>query len=295
MTAPVTRFAGPIRTWIHRAALVLVVSAAIGLAVLGRTGTPVLSDLRTAILDLTVPVMDALSRPVNTVADAVETADELAEMRAENAALRRENERLQRWEGVARELRAENEALRRMLNVPQPPETKFVTARVVADSGESFVRSVLVNAGKVDGVRVGQAAVAPGGLAGRIAEVGRTSARVLLITDINSRIPVVIQSTRARAILAGDNTDRPKLTYVADQAEVTAGQRVVTSGDGGVFPPGLRVGRVVEGAGEGVRVQPNVAWHRLEYLRVADHGLSGTLMDGAAPNPETAAAQGAPR
>lgn len=295
MRGPLVELATPLKAWIQRFALVLLVGGAIGLTLSGRSDTPVMGELRTAVTDLVAPVLDVASRPVARTADVIHSVESLAELRAENAALRRENERLQHWKAVAHELRADNQALRRMLNVPSVAETRYVTARVVGDSGGGFVRSVLINAGSHDGVAAGQAARAPSGLVGRTVEVGRNSARILLITDINSRIPVVIQSTRVRAILAGDNTAQPKLTYLADQAEVEPGQRVVTSGDGGVFPSGIPIGKLVEAPESGVRVQPFVDWHRLEYLRVADHGQADALMTNAAPSPEAAVAQGTVR
>lgn len=295
MRGPLVRLATPLKAWTQRFAFVLLVGAAIGLSLAGRSDTPVVGELRTAVTDLVAPVLDMASRPVATTADMIHSVESLAELRAENAALRRENERLQHWKAVAHELRADNAALRRMMKAPSPPDTTYVTARVVGDSGGAFVRSVLVNAGSRHGIAAGQAALAPEGLVGRTVEVGRNSARILLITDINSRIPVVIQDTRVRAILAGDNTQRPQLTYLADQAKVEPGQRVVTSGDGGIFPPGVPVGRVVAAPESGPRVQPFVDWHRLEYLRMADHGQADALMTDAAPSAEAAVAQGTSR
>ena len=94
------------------------------------------------------------------------------------------------------------------------------------------------------GVARGQAAIAEGGLVGRLTEIGSRAARVLLITDLNSRIPVVIHGSRTSAVLAGDNSDRPRLVFASEPKAIRIGDRVVTSGEGGVFPPGLPVGVV---------------------------------------------------
>ena len=85
------------------------------------------------------------------------------------------------------------------------------------------------------------------GLVGRVAELGDHAARILLLTDLNSRVPVVIEETRERAILSGDNTERPALAYLPPDARVSSGQRVVTSGSGGVLPAGLPIGTVTVG------------------------------------------------
>jgi rod shape-determining protein MreC len=208
----------------------------------------------------------------------MEQVGELNAIRAENAALRADNERLLHWQLVARRLEAENDALREALRLVPDPSERFLTARVIGDQGGAFVRSVLVNAGRREGIAVGQAALASTGLAGRVAQAGQRSARVLLVTDMNSRIPVMVGSERARAVLAGDNSKQPSLAYLSPRARVNPGDRVLTSGHGGVFPPGLPVG-IVAAVREGVvRVQPYIDGDRLEFLRLVDYELPGILL-----------------
>ena len=93
---------------------------------------------------------------------------------------------------------------------------------------------------------------------------------MLLITDINSRLPVLIEATRARAILVGDNGDKPKLAFLSAAADVSVGDRIITSGQGGMFPAGLPIGVVASVDGTGVRVSPLVDFDRLEMVRVVD-------------------------
>jgi len=115
------------------------------------------------------------------------------------------------------------------------------------------------------------------GLVGRVAQVGHHASRIMLITDITSRIPVVLENTRTRAILAGDNTDRPRLIYVPAGTQVSPGDRIVTSGHAGAFPAGISVGVVSSVGDSSIRVQPFVDRGRLEIVRVMDFGLSGVL------------------
>jgi rod shape-determining protein MreC len=139
----------------------------------------------------------------------------------------------------------------------------------------------MVNAGAEQGAARGQAAVAEGGLIGRLTEVGSRAARVLLITDLNSRIPVVIPgvtpASRTSAVLAGDNSDRPRLVFASEPKAIRIGDRVVTSGDGGVFPPGLPVGIVASVDPGGARVEPYAELPRLDYVLLVDYGLAGGL------------------
>lgn len=285
-TGSVLRFATPLKALVQRFAFLALVGITFGLMLLGKADVVLVERIRTATTDAVAPILDVFSRPAATVAEVADRARELAALRRENARLRRENEHLVQWQQVARRLEAENEALRGLLNAAPRAAVTFVSARVIADSGGAFARSLLLNAGARDGVRKGQAVVTGDGLVGRIASVGDRSARVLLITDLNSRIPVLVHSTRERAVLAGDNSDRPALQRLRHDARVWPGERIVTSGHGGAFPPGLPVGTVAAVTESEIRVQPFVEWDRLEYVRVVDFGLHGILApsgDGAEP------------
>lgn len=282
--------AAPVRAWAQRFAFLFLVAAAFALMLLGKADTVLVERARTMATDALAPVLEMLSRPVDTIGDIVEQAQELADLRADNAELRRENERLRNWQSVAQRLEVENTALREVTRLTAEPGMRFVTARVIGDPGGAFVRSVLVNAGARDGLGKGQAAITSDGLAGRVTEVGQRSARVLLLTDINSRVPVMVGTARDRAILAGDNTNQPKLLYVAPDVEIRPGDRVVTSGYGGVFPPGLLVGVVIQADAAAMRVQPYVDWAHMEYVRLVDYELPSLLLPVGGPSLGTAGA-----
>lgn len=280
---PIHRFAQPIKGAAQRFAYMGLVVGAFGLMMLGKADAVLMERFRTQIADALAPIMDVLSRPAATAAEGVRRVQELASLREENAVLRKENARLLQWQTAARKLNAENDALRGLLNYIPEDGASFITGRVIADSGGAFVRSLLLNAGARDGVRKGQAVVSGEGLVGRVAGVGARSARVLLVTDLNSRIPVVLESTRARAILAGNNMELPHLIRVPPGASVSPGDRVVTSGHGGAFPPGLPVGVVAAVSEAGIAVRPFVEQDRLEYVRVVDFGLRGILPSQGPP------------
>ena len=178
-------------------------------------------------------------------------------------------------------LESENARLRVMLNLAPEAPARFITGRVIGDSGGAFLRSVLINIGARDGVRKGVAAVDGTSLLGRIAEVGNRSSRILLVSDLNSRIPVLVGESRERAILAGDNSDLPKLAYLPVEISIAPGDLVITSGHGGAFPAGLPVGIVVrpDPDSEELRVEPFYSTRRLEFVRLMDFGLTGVLQD----------------
>jgi rod shape-determining protein MreC len=240
----------------------------IGLIVLGKVDPSLTERARTVVSDITVPVLETLARPVVAANRAVDAFYEAAFIYAENNRLREDNARLIHWQEVARRLEQDNAALRQLMNTTLDPPFSYITARVVGDPGGPFVHTVLLNAGERDGVTKAQAVIADTGLIGRVAETGQRSARVLLLTDLNSRIPVVAGRERHRAVLAGDNHPMPTLDYIPAGAEIKVGDQVATSGDGGVFPPGLPVGTIEE-INDGVaRVRTAVDLGRLEFVRV---------------------------
>ena len=277
------RLAAPAKVLLQRFAFLFLILAAFGIMLLSKAETIVVEKVSTVVVDVFAPIMDVLSRPAAAVNDAVKTLRGLADLRDENIRLARENERLLVWQEAARRLASQNHALQSLLDFKSVPNSQSIATRVIADSGGAFVRSIVVNAGDRDGVRKGQAAVSGAGLAGRVTTAGYRSARILLITDINSRVPILIESSRDRAILSGDNSGMPRLTFLPANASIKAGDRVVTSGHGGVFPPGLQIGQVVP-SGDGVmRVKPNVSFDQLEFVRLIDFASVSSIVPQGEP------------
>lgn len=252
----------------QRFAFVLLAGASIALMVLARAGYPPLEHVQSAVLDIARPVLEVLTRPVEAVNEAVRDIADFANLYAENQRLREENARLLDWQAEARALAKENAAFRGLLRAQAEPGMTYVSGRVIGDSGGPFVRAVIINAGEGDGVRKGLAAVTGDGLVGRVVETGGRASRILLLTDLNSRVPVVVESSRYRAILEGDNSDALRLGFLPDTGEVRIGDRIVTSGHGGIFPAGLPVGIVTELAGDAAVVTPHVRFDRVEYVQV---------------------------
>ena len=264
------RLAVPIRALTQRFAFLFLVLAAFGLMLLGKAETVLMDRLRAGVVDVVAPILDAASHPVATIADSIDNVRQLVNLRAENETLRAQNAQLLKWQAAARNLATENDAFRDLLHFVPSPRAQYSTARVIAASGGVFVRSVLVNAGKRHGVAKGHAVVTGDGLAGRIVSAGDGSARVLLITDLNSRIPVILENTRRRAILAGNNSETPRLVFLNRSGDIAPGARVVTSGHGGVFPPGIPVGVVSSIGDNGIQIRPFVRLDLIEYVRIVD-------------------------
>ena len=271
------RLSAQFRLAVQRATLPLLVLLSAAIVVLGKADQLLFDSLRTTVTDTVSPMLDALSRPLNAAGSAINRVRLIVTTYQENVRLEAENERLLQWQQTALNLSADNQQLRGLLRVVPENSVSYITARVIGNSGGAYVRMILVNAGTEDHVARGQAAMTGAGLVGRLTEVGNRASRVLLITDLNSRIPVTIEGSRASAVLAGDNSERPRLMYLpaADAAKV--GDRVVTSGEGGVFPPGLPIGVVSAVDAGGPRVEPYVEMSQIGYVLVVDYGLARDL------------------
>jgi len=263
----------PIRALLGRFAVISLMVVAFALMLVGKAEVVVVDRTRAAVISAAAPVLDVLSRPIASAVSAYRHVTGLFDAYEENQALKAEIVRLKSLEQISAKLAAENGMLRSLTRFMPDAAVNFVSARVVGEGGGPFVRSILINAGARDGVGRGQAVVNGDGLIGRLTDIGSGASRVLLLTDLNSRVPVIIEETRERAILAGDNTERPSLAYLPPDARISSGQRVVTSGSGGVLPAGLPVGTVTIGRDGVPRVQPFVSWNKLEFVRVIDFGL----------------------
>ena len=278
-----------LRATIQRTMPPLLVLLAAVMIILAKADERMFDALRTALIDDAAPVLDALSRPIDAATTAIDRVRGIVMMYEDNQRLAQENARLLQWQQVALRMADDNRQLRGLLKVVPQTAVSYVTARVIADSGGGYVRSVLIDAGSEQGLARGQAVITGEGLIGRLTEVGGRAARVLLITDLNSRIPVKIEGAHAAAVLAGDNSERPQLLYATAPDRIKVGDRVVTSGEGGVFQPDLPVGIVAALGPDGARVEPFVELSQLGYVMVVNYGLARNL-----PSPVTIARQPRP-
>ncbi len=267
---------GPVRAMVPVLVLLSIV-----LLALSRIDHPAVRAIRWRIAEVVTPVMSAIMVPFEPVRWFGQHVPDFLTTTAELDELRAENQRLKGWEWRARELERQLDELGTLTRLVRDPATEFVTVRVIANSSGAFVRSVMVNAGTDERLEAGYPVLSGDGLVGRVIETGRSAARVLFLTDLNSRIPVLVGKAEARALLIGDNGPAPRLDYLGAEAGVAAGEEVTTSGIGGMFPRGLRIGTVVE-TPRGLRVRPHAALDRVEYLSVLFYKTPRLDNDGGA-------------
>lgn len=271
-------YAAPMR----RLLLSVVVLCLIAVFVVWRIDSPRVERLRAQITDSLVPNMDWAMAPVTGTVNLLRDFQSYRQMAEQNAELRRELRQMHAWKEAALQLEQENARLLDLNNVQLDPRLTYITGVVLADSGSPYRQSVLLNIGRRDGIIDGWAAMDGIGLVGRISGVAANTSRVLLLTDANSRVPAVIQPSGQRAMVAGDNSPRPLVDFIENRDSVRPGDRVVSSGDGGVFPAGLLIGALEVDPGGRLRVGLAADYERLEFLRVLRHTGTPSVSDAGA-------------
>lgn len=249
------------------------------------------AQVKATVVDGMAPVFSVLADPAQAVGNVLDTGYSMIAIYQENQQLKAENDRLRAWYIAAQRLSAENRELQQLVKLDAVWADPVLSARVIADTGGAFARSLLLDRGVNDGVMRGMAAMTAQGVVGRVQTAGERSSRLLLLTDINSRIPAMLEKTGDRLVVAGNNQSKPELQYLRQEVPVAVGDMVLTSGVGGIFPAGLPLGTVtevvVDGEGRRIRIalQPSVDLARLGYVSLLpsvrlDEPVAVTANDG---------------
>ncbi|MFO7919743.1 rod shape-determining protein MreC [Rhodobacteraceae bacterium W635] len=264
---------------VRRLLVAVVVLCLLALVIVWRIDNPRVERLRSNITDQVVPNLEWAMAPVTALGRMVDDFQSYTRLYQQNEELRRELQQMRAWREAALQLEQENARLLDLNRVQLDPELTYVTGIVRADSGSPFRRSVLINVGARDGIVDGWATMDGLGVVGRISGVGENTSRVILLTDAAHRTPVSVMPSSQQAMLLGDNTALPVLEFLETPEDISPGDRIVTSGDGGVFPPGLLVGHVVVDRDGRLRARPSADMSRLNFLRVMRSHPGTSLAD----------------
>ena len=246
----------------------IIVFLLIALFLIWRLDNPRIEKLRAEVIDAILPKFEWVMAPATALVRITQDFRSYQSLYEQNQELRRDLQRMKSWKEAALQLEQENARLLDLNNLQLDPKLTHISSIVLADSGSPFRQSVLVNVGKQDGIQDGWAAMDGLGLVGRISGVGSKTARVLLLTDTASIIPATIQPSGQQALIAGDNTIAPTIEFLENADLVRPGDRVETSGSGGIFPPNLLIGRLALDPSGRLRVRLAADYERLEFLRV---------------------------
>ncbi len=235
-----------LRALLLRSSYVLLVGLSFGLLLLNPT--EVSERWRMKILDVVSPILQAVQQPAASLDKMAEGLRNYQSVLAENEMLRTQNESLLQWQQQALQLTDQNQQLQKLLalHLPAAPQQRFA-ARLLTSQFSPYAHSVVLAAGTQDGVREGMPVMGGQGLLGRVAATGQFAARIVLLTDPASRLPVRLQRSSDKAILSGDGSAMPSLRFLPQESDIKAGDVIVTAALDGFLPADLPVGVVVGG------------------------------------------------
>jgi rod shape-determining protein MreC len=278
--------------------LVIVLALAVVLVLLGKAQSGLFDRARMRITDWMAPSLESIHAPIQGFNRWIASADELFVVYKENLSLKDENARLKQWRNVAVVMQDRARHYQEMLHAVPDPDINAVLARVIGRASRPFLQTMILDAGMSRAVKPGEAVVDSRGMIGRIYLAGDHTSWVILLTDLNSRIPVTIASADGKtatlqAIMTGDNTAMPLLDTLNQVVTLHAGDQIVSSGDGGLLPPGLAIGTVVEQSG-GYRVGLLAEAASSEDVEVLGFRKPAEALPAAAANQLPAVAAGLP-
>ncbi len=246
----------PPLTWLALASLLAAIAVSLMVFVSDRHGAPRagLAAPRKGAEGAMAMATGVLSAPIHWVGQAIDLGRDYILAARQNHDLRRQLAQDKALRDEVAALRDENARFRALLGVGTEPPLPHVFARTVLDARGPFANTRIADAGAEQGIIEGNPVLSEHGLVGRVTGVGPKVSRIMLLTDVESRTPVLIGRTNGRAILTGDGGPNPKLDYLRTHDTLREGDRVLTSGDGGVLPRGLPVGAVVKAYDGGWRV-----------------------------------------
>jgi rod shape-determining protein MreC len=234
--------------------LVIVIALAIVLVLLGRAQSGLFDRARVQVTDWMAPVLEKVRAPVQGFDRWIGSIGDIFSVYQENLRLKDENARLRQWRNVAVVLQGRVGRYQAMLHAVPDPKMNAVLARVIGRASRPFLQTMILDAGRSSHVAPGQAVVDPRGMIGRVYLAGERTSWVILLSDLNSRIPVTIAPGNVQAIMSGDNTATPVLEMVSRLVTLHPGDQVTSSGDGGLLPAGLPIGTVMSDGKGGWRV-----------------------------------------
>ena len=258
---------------LRRSITVILLLGLFGCFVLWRIDSPRVEKIRALVIDTFVPSFEWILRPMTSVVKLAQDYQSYEKLLKQNQELRRELQQMKSWKEAALQLEQENARLLDLNQLRVESKLTHISGIVIADSGSPFRQSVLLNIGSRDGIQDGWAAMDGLGLVGRISGVGSSTSRVILLTDNASQIPVIIRPSGQQAILMGDNSFAPPLEFIENVELVRPGDRILTSGEGGILPAGLLVGALALDPNNRLRARLAADYERLEFLKVLrDYG-----------------------
>ncbi len=266
------------RVFVRKLAVTIIFFAALLLLVLSKADSAHVNKAEDFVSRMLYPVIRVLQIPADGIYFCYDSIRDIVKVYHDNKALKQELFQFNRLKKKHQALKIENDVLSQMLHYTPPPEASYVTAKVIAGQGDSFAHSIVAYVPETVHIKKGSVVMNQETVIGRVESIHGEYVRILLVSDINSKIPVFNKRTRGRGILSGNNSSKLSLLFMGSDADVVVGDRIVTSGIGGIFPSDLEIGYVSQISQGEIEVQPIIPIESIEYVEIVDYGLTDTLL-----------------
>ena len=249
----------------------LLILLAIFLLILGKIDERSLRVVKSYFIDISSTVLNLIGKPLDSISNGLIEINSFINIYSLNKDLKLENQSLFKWKDLAQKLIVENSNLKKQLNAVNKISYAIKTAELISNSAGSYIKTITINIGSSEGVKVGNPVINNWGMIGRVIESGKSASRVLLTVDINSQIPVYFEKTKQRAILVGKNSDLLELKFFNSRVNLIDKDRLITSGEGGLLPRGIVVGTYLKSINlnsETVKILPSRNWDKSSNISV---------------------------
>ncbi len=224
--------------------LIFFIALSLGFLVTSKVNKNIADDVSFAFVGASLPVVKFAAFPFNSIINLLINFQELIDAKKENTALKAENEKMRALYVTALNLNNENQELKNLLKFVIPKSAHYVVAKISGRSHGLFNQSLFINAGTNRNVVEGSIVTGAIGMIGRVVDVGEDKSRLMMVTDPNSRIPVIASKARARGVLVGVNNNLMEMLYLSKNHQIKVGDMIFTSGDGDILQPGILIGVV---------------------------------------------------
>jgi rod shape-determining protein MreC len=254
--------------FVYQYSLVILTILSFAVLVFNRAHSHVDTKLRSFTLSISAPIISYFTNPFAMIVKTSDFVVDLSLLYKQNEKLKSDNSRLKTFIIESEHIRHENQRLKELVNFQGDTQYNYITTRILINSNGIFTRTATINIGKQQNIKKGAAVVSGNGFVGRVMEINENNSTLLLISDVNSRIPIITSKSRERGILAGRNIELPIIKYLPEESLVEEDEIIMTSGDGGIYPFGIPIGRVVRNAQGEYEAVPFVDWARLEFVKI---------------------------
>ncbi|KAB2833470.1 MAG: rod shape-determining protein MreC [Caedimonadaceae bacterium] len=252
---------------------------AFSILMLSVIGSPITESLRGTFLDLATHTVKLTVRPFQTVSLLLKNSASYLQLNSKYMELKSKVEELEHWEAIARQFFNENAKLRTALHMGPKEGIQFITAEAYDQIKNKDSHTLLIDAGRAQGVEKDQVVVSNLQIIGRVIDVGERSARVLLINDIKSRVPAVTEVSQNEGILSGSKFNQLILSLSKGDRASEVGEFVFTTGKGGIFPKGYKIGTIESIDGDKIVVHSAIDWDNINYVQVITSPLEDIVRD----------------